>query len=131
MSHSFQSEKDKRRHPRYRLRWPATLIINPAGENLVVEGRLHDLSIGGASLLCDLNIRTHDRVTLILRPPALTAGEAPQIVTVHSNLVYTVHSSEHMCFRLGLQFVRFEMPGRHWLENRLVHHAPVYEKSPA
>ncbi len=123
--------KDQRRHPRYRLRWPARLILGEdPGSGTIIEGRVYDLSLGGASVLCDLHLRGVKRLTLVLAPPALFIGQAPKIITAHSNLVYSVHSDGHLCFRAGLQFVRFEAAGRSLLEERLAYHAPVFERVP-
>jgi hypothetical protein len=123
--------KDQRQHPRYRLRWPARLILGEdSGSGTVIEGRVHDLSIGGASVLCDLHIRNVRQLTVMLTPPALFPGQEQKIITVHSKLVYSVHSDGHLCFRAGLQFVRFDAAGRSLLEERLAYHAPVFERVP-
>lgn len=116
--------KDLRRHPRYRLRWPATLVVGGAA----VSGKLLDISIAGASVLSDMHLRHVEHLTLQLLPPPIHTGQSQKIITVQSKLVYLVHSSEHMCFRAGFQFVRFEESGRQLLEERLLQHSPILEK---
>ncbi len=124
--------KDQRRHPRYRLRWQAALLIGQqTGGGQLIEGRLHDLSVGGASVLTELHLRSVERLTLVLLPPPLVRGQEQKTITVHSKLVYSVYSNDHMCFRAGLQFVRFDADGRYLLEERLSHHLPVFERAPA
>lgn len=122
--------KDNRSHPRYCLRWPAALVLDgDAGSGPLLEGRLHDLSVGGASVLIDLPLPRVERLTLILLPPPLVCGRGEKSITVHSKVIYSVLSCGHDCFRAGLEFVRFEADGRHLLEERLVHHAPVFERA--
>lgn len=121
--------KDLRRNPRYRLRWPATLLLGEASSGVMVGGRVHDLSLGGASVLSDLHVRNVDQLTLILLPPPMHPGQERKIITVESRLVYSVHSNEHRCFRAGVRFVRFKEAGRRLLEERLGQHSPVFESA--
>jgi hypothetical protein len=119
--------KDQRHNPRYCLHWPATLLLGETSSGVMVGGRVHDLSLGGASVLSDLYVRDIEQLTLILLPPPLHPGQERKIITVESQLVYSVHSNEHGCFRAGLRFVRFEGGGRRLLEERLGQHSPVFE----
>ncbi|MDX9707416.1 MAG: PilZ domain-containing protein [Azospira sp.] len=121
--------KELRRHPRYRLRWPAVVLLGQdVGTAPQIQARIFDLSMGGASILSEEYLRGVDRMTLFLLPPPLAVGEKPACITVRSRLVYSVHSSDHMCFRAGLQFLRFEGDSRFLLEERLACHLPAIDR---
>lgn len=118
---------DKRNHPRYLLGWRAALVLDEHAASAAIEGKTHDLSIGGATVLTQQPVRGSGDATLLLAPPPLQCGRSEPIIVVQARLVYSVHSDAHMCFRAGLEFIRFEESGQRLLEERLVHHVPALE----
>lgn len=118
---------DKRTQPRYLLRWRAALVLDERTASAAIEGKTHDLSVGGATVLTHQQVRDVGSATLLLAPPPLLCGQPQKIIVVQARLVYSVHSDAHMCFRTGLQFLRFEECGQRLLEERLVHHVPALE----
>lgn len=120
---------DLRQHPRYLLRWSAALVLNDHGRELSFAGRTHDISIGGLSLLTEDHVPALGRGVLVLAPPPIQPGQTPPLITAHVRVVYNVHSGRHLCFRLGLEFVTFDGPGRRQLADRLEHHVPLFEKA--
>lgn len=127
----FPQMQDKRQHPRYRLRWPTAIFLDlePDG-GPVIEGRLFDLSLGGASVLTEVHLRKSGKnLALLIAPPPLIRGGREERIITHCRMIYSVYASDSMCFRVGLQFLSFEGQGRAILSDRLTYHLPTIDRS--
>ncbi|OGK76779.1 MAG: hypothetical protein A2X52_22160 [Candidatus Rokubacteria bacterium GWC2_70_16] len=90
--HYVRAGPDRRRHERLPVDFWTTLFLKD-GER---QGRVRDLSEGGATLEADLPVAAGDSLELTLKP---SDSEPP--ITVEVAVVRSVQSG-----RLGLQFVR-------------------------
>ena len=90
--HYERVHEDRRRHERFPVDFWSTLFWKD-GER---QGRVRDLSEGGATLETDLPIAAGESLELTLQP-----GDSEPPITVEVAVVRSVHSG-----RLGLQFVK-------------------------
>lgn len=125
----------RRRHDERRAAFRAPLHLRAAlvyhrvigGQSRpTYHGRTHDISITGLSLVVDHNVFTEDEVSILLAVPAIAHGLPDQIIEINARMIYTVFSSEHDAFRIGLAFRRFKRNGKQHLRQLLErHHFPV------
>lgn len=114
---------EHRQSPRYRLRWDAAIILQ--GQELpLCRGRTHDISLSGVAVLSDFNVAMEGRFTVMLLLPSLHDKQPPQLIEASAQKIYCVHSAEHVCFRTGLRFLKFQDSGQKLLHDRLQMHAP-------
>lgn len=111
--------EDQRQHRRFPMRWQVAIIFDEIEKRPTYHGVTHEISLSGMSLLTDHNIFTEDAVTVLLAVPPLYAGLHKKIIEIYAHMIYTVHSSDHGRFRIGLKFDRFKGDGREWLEMNL------------
>ena len=111
------SPKNQREHRRFPARWSAALVFH--GAQVPYPGRTHDMSIGGTAILMEDHVLLPGPVTLFLSIPPLHAHHRTTVVEIECRLVYNVLSSEHGCFRVGLQFRRFARDGEQVLRRAL------------
>jgi len=97
--------KEHRREARYKTQWRVAIAIE--GNNLIY-GRIRDISSCGAALLSEININPSASVKLKIYLPTLLAPCEPRVMVVHGRASYCVHDAEHLCFRSGISFVKFE-----------------------
>ena len=101
-AHDLQPPKPNRRaQARYIARWRAAII----GEGIKYMGRTENVSMSGAAVLCDANLRPGQELKLYLEVPLnkstqTTVFEATSVV-MHSTLT-------HQGFRLGVAFRFFQ-----------------------
>lgn len=118
-----QGSKEQRRETRYMVSWRVAVSVN--GQDLVNGrdwhyGRVKDISLHGAAILNELNLKPGTRVTLSIHMPTLNRLCEPKVLTVHGEIAYTAHDTSLMCFRSGISFVKFEQESdRAYLEERL------------
>lgn len=117
--------EDQRKHRRYPMRWQVAIVFNETEERPTYHGVTHEISLAGMSLLTDHNIFTEEPVTVLLAVPPLYAGLHKKVIEIQARMIYTVHSSEHGRFRIGLKFDRFKGDGRQWLEMNLRERAMI------
>jgi c-di-GMP-binding flagellar brake protein YcgR len=79
------------------------------------HGRTHDISTQGLSIVVDYNVFNEADVTLLLAIPPAHIGMPQKIIEATAKMVYTVFSSDHDAFRIGLTFGQFKRNGREFL----------------
>lgn len=102
VAHDLQPPKPNRRaQARYIARWRAAII----GEGIKYMGRTENVSLSGAAVLCDANLRPGQELKLYLEVPlnqgAQTAVFEATSVVMHSTLT-------NQGFRLGVAFRFFQ-----------------------
>lgn len=80
------------------------------------HGRTNDISMLGLSILVGHNIFNEDEVTVLLAIPPAHVGETQKVIEATAKMVYTVFSSEHDTFRIGLEFRKFKRNGEQLLK---------------
>lgn len=122
-----QGTKEHRNEIRYLVTWRMAVSINGQGFHY---GRAKNISLHGAAILSGLNIKPGTSVTLNIHTPPLTAPCKPKTLIIHGITSYAVHDADHLCFRVGVTFVKFEpVADLDYLEERLANHhvkAPDY-----
>lgn len=79
------------------------------------HGRTNDISVHGLSVLVGENIFNDGHVTVLLAIPPDHVGAPQKIIEATAKMAYTVFSSEHNTFRIGLSFANFKRDGKHLL----------------
>lgn len=91
---------NRRAHPRYLARWRAALI----GERVRYLGRTENVSISGAAVLCDANLRPGQELNVYLEIPQNNSNQP----AVFEALAVVMHCTlTPQGFRLGLSFRSF------------------------
>lgn len=119
---SFQAMggEEQRRDPRYLVSWRVALSVGDSNSHY---GRVRDISLHGAAILSDLNIKPDTRLMLSILIPTLSRDCEPKIMAIHGKAVYTAYDAEQLRFRVGVSFIKFEQADdRAYLEERLVSH---------
>ena len=112
-----QGSKDLRRETRYMVSWRVAVSVNGQEWHY---GRVKDISLHGAAILNELNLKPGTRVTLSIHMPTLNRLCEPKVLIVHGTIAYTAHDTSLMCFRSGISFAKFEQESdRAYLEERL------------
>lgn len=112
--------REHRRETRYMVSWRAAVSVD--GQNFHY-GRLRDISLKGAAILDDLNVKPGTCVMLKIHIPGLDISCGAKVVIARSIATYTVYDTEHQCFRMGVSFDVFEQASdRAYLEGRLTNH---------
>lgn len=88
---------NRRIHPRYVARWRAALI----GERFRHLGRTENVSISGAAVLCDANLRPGQELNLYLEIPQRYSDQ-PAIFEASALVMHSTLTPQG--FRLGLSF---------------------------
>jgi c-di-GMP-binding flagellar brake protein YcgR len=107
------------RSPRYVAHWKIAIVCEDNGEREIFHGRTYELSMGGASVLCDRNIFEQGKVTVLLVLPWYKGTQKEKVVVIKSRMVYSVFSSDNHQFRIGLQFLNFHKDEGHFIEMAL------------
>lgn len=116
--------KEQRRETRYMVSWRAAISVD--GENFFY-GRLKDISPHGTAILNDLNIKPGIRVTLRIYIPTIDTPCKPKVLIAYGIAVYTAYDAEHLCFRVGISFVKSgQASDCAYLEERLTGRLPDY-----
>lgn len=111
-----QHAREYRREDRYMVAWRVAIAVN----GRMYNGRMKDISLHGAAILSEHNLKPETCVTLNIHVPLLACVGAPKILTVHGITAYSVHDAAHLCFRIGVNFIEFEQTSdRAHLEERL------------
>jgi len=122
--------KKQRQHARYPLSWRIALVFDETGERVAFHGKTRDLSLYGAAMHTHHNIVGGGTQIVLLAPPPLSVADCQTIIEVKARIVYSVYSSENMCFRVGLQFTEFLNNSRAVLQTRLEHYTPAFGAAP-
>lgn len=75
------------------------------------HGRTCDVSLHGLSVVVEHNIFTPRDITVLLALPPVKVGAAQEIVEATATMAYTVLSSQHDAFRIGLVLKSFKRDG--------------------
>lgn len=113
------------------MHWRIALVFDATGESSVFHGKTRDLSLDGAAMYTQHHFVSGGSVIVMLAPPPLSVAECQKIIEIRARVVYSVYSSEHMSFRVGLQFHEFIDDSREYLRLRLSHHMPCFVARPA
>lgn len=115
-----KGSKEQRQETRYLASWRVAICVDGRDPHY---GRVKDISLCGAAILNEVNIRPGTRLTLNILLPTLDRAREPRVLTVHCMAVYTAYDADHLCFRVGVSFTRYEQaPDRAYLEKRLTNY---------
>ncbi len=115
-----QGRREYRRSTRYNVSW--RVIIDLEGHSSY-EGKIKDISLHGAAVLNELNLRPNTPITLHIQIPPLVKQGKPRVIQVAGKISYTVHDVKQQCFRAGIAFTEFSLDSdRAYLEARLSEH---------
>lgn len=115
-----QGIKEHRNEARYRAPWRAAIAIQ--GQDFIY-GRIRDISLHGTAILNGFNLNPGTSVTLNIHVPTLATPCAPKVLVIYGTTSYSIHDADHLCFRIGITFVKFELDtDRVYLEERLTNH---------
>ena len=99
MALPIPTSSDRRASPRHPFRTAATLTLQ---DKTVVEARALDISMSGAGVVSDLNLKVGAKVVLDMRVPARPSGSAP--FQAKATVMNCTLASSDGGFRLGLEF---------------------------
>ncbi|MDD2914072.1 MAG: PilZ domain-containing protein [Gallionella sp.] len=117
-SPSPQNARGHRKEIRYKVAWRVAVLVGGLNP---YYGRVKDISLDGAAILNELNLKCGASVVLNIHIPALNGSCDSKIMSVHGKTIYTVYDADRMCFRVGVTFVRFEQESdRAYLAERLI-----------
>jgi len=101
------------------MHWKVAIVFNESDERPSFHGETAEISVEGASILTDHNIFTHNPVTLLLAIPPMHPGQRQKVIEIDARIMYTVHSSQHGRFRIGIHFHAFKDEGKAFLDRNL------------
>lgn len=105
---------EKREAPRAPLHFKVAIVYHQHEDEATrprYHGRTNDISLKGLSILVGHNIFNEGEVTVLLAIPPAHIGETQKVIEATAKMVYTVFSSEHDTFRIGLEFRKFKRNG--------------------
>lgn len=111
--------EDKRVEPRYRAHWRVTINFDEAQNRLPIHGYTGDLSLSGMAVHVETNVDFLPQATVVLSLPILPGEGRQKIIKIRVQLLYSVYSGSHSCFRIGLQYIDFTDNGRQVLQDRI------------
>lgn len=101
------------------MHWKVAIVYDETDGRPAFHGVTHEISLAGLSLLTDHNLFAEEAITLLLVIPPKHLGQRNKIVEIRARMTYTVHSSGHDQFRIGLRFEHFKGKGGAILEKTL------------
>lgn len=113
---------ERRENPRSRVQLKLAVLypqIEGRPPRPMFNGKTHDISVSGLSLVVDYNIFQEGEVTVVLALPPAQAGTSPKVVTSTAEMSYAIHSSKLDAFKIGLTFHAFRGDGKALLEAAL------------
>jgi c-di-GMP-binding flagellar brake protein YcgR len=116
---SHKKNIDMRRAPRAPLQYKVAIVYHQHEDKATrptFHGRTYDISVQGLTVIVDRNIFNEGDVTVLLAIPPAHSGTPQKIVEATAKMVYTVFSSEHDAFRIGLNFKEFNGNGKELLK---------------
>lgn len=123
------TSKDKREERRIPLQLKVAVVYHQhedEGSRPTYHGITSDVSLGGVSVVVNHNIFNEDDVTVLLAIPPEHPGGRQKIAEATAKMAYTVYSSEHQAFRIGLSFKSFKGNGKHSLKEAIERRAVKY-----
>lgn len=114
------SMKEQRKETRYMVSWRAAISVKGRDP---YYGRIKDISLCGAAILNELNLKDGTSITLKIHILSLDGCCESKVVIVHGKTTYAVYDANRLCFRVGVAFVKFELEAdRAYLEKHLKNH---------
>lgn len=110
---------DGRKHQRCSVHWRSAVGITGSGGRQTLQCKINDVSAGGVSVICPLNIFPESELTvyLLIDPGGPTH---PQVVfEAQGKVMNNVLSSKQGGFRLGIQFTKFAGDSKQILNKHL------------
>jgi hypothetical protein len=119
-----QGSKEHRTEPRFRVKWPATVIVNEQNSH---RGLIKDISTKGAAVLLDAHLHSTKFVNIRIHLPSLNAATGPRTIEIYGKIVYSIHDSNEFLFRTGVSFLKFhqESDQAHLSARLTNHHIPI------
>jgi hypothetical protein len=102
---STESKEHRRKSKRYRVRWKAAVVFDPAAGRPIFHTETQDLSSGGAAIRSDYGDLTGTFITLLLAQPG-PVEQTARMLKVRAKVVSCVPTPPKPGFRHGLSFVR-------------------------
>lgn len=121
------SVEERRRFPRYLVKWRAAIAHITNGEQTIIHGTTKDISLGGVSVFIPQNLFIEGRFTLYIQVPLSGHKPGNRVLEIKGRMVQTVYDGSSHQFRCGVEFMEFlNPPDRTFLEERLAnHHFPL------
>lgn len=113
---------EQRAEPRFPLHLKVAIVYHQhkdASTRPTYHGKSLDISMNGLSVLVDCNINTDAEVTVLMALPPTHEATPQKIVEATAQMAYTVLSSQHDAFRIGLTFRKFQRNGAAQLREAL------------
>ena len=112
-----RSGKEKRRHPRIAISWPAAMEIG----RVSFKVRLKNISLGGAFVICQEAVPLNGKLRLYIEVPHQdTFALNAEVVWSNMNM-----PKEKVIYRgLGIKFVQNTDAARNRLEDAIAHQSP-------
>lgn len=110
---------ERREAPRLPLQLKVAIVYHEhedAATRPTFHGRTNDISMEGLSVLVGDNVFNDGEVTVLLAIPREHVDGSQKIVEATAKMVYTVFSSDHDTFRIGLNFLEFKKAGKRLLQ---------------
>jgi len=114
--------EDKREEQRIALKLRVAVVYHQHADEATrptYHGYTNDISLAGLSVVVDYNIFNEGEVTVLLALPPEHPGGQQKIVEATAKMVYTVHSSDHSAFRIGMLFRGFKGNGKSLLNQTM------------
>lgn len=107
--------EDKRVDQRISLKLKVAVVYHQHDDEATrptYHGYTNDISMGGFSVVVDYNIFNEGEVTVLFAIPPEHPGGQQRVVEATAKMIYTVHSSDHNAFRIGMVFREFKRNGK-------------------
>lgn len=114
--------KERRQCRRLPLKLNVAVIYHrhlDAASRPTYHGVSSDISLCGLSVVVPYNVFTDDEVTVLIAIPPEHPNSPQRIVEATAQMVYTVFSSDHDAFRIGMSFCGFKRNGKELLRKAL------------
>lgn len=122
--------KDKREERRIPLKLNVAIVYHKhvdAATRPTFHGTTNDVSLSGISVVVRSNIFNDGDVKVLLAIPPEHTGGQQKIVEATARMVYTVYSSAHDAFRIGMNFQGFKGNGKELLKGAIERRSIKYE----
>lgn len=113
---------ERREERRLPLRLKVAVVYHQhedAATRPTFHGVTNDISLHGVSVVVERNFFNEEEVTVLLAVPPEHPGGTQKIIEATARMVYTVFSSEHDAFRVGMTFRAFKRNGKELLKGAM------------
>lgn len=122
--------KESREEKRVPLKLNVAIVYHQhedAATRPTYHGTTNDVSLSGLSVVVHSNVFNTSDVKVLLAIPPEHAGGQQKIVEATAKMIYTVYSSAHDAFRIGMNFRGFKGNGKELLKTAIERRAVKYE----